>query len=204
MGKKDPRIDAYISRANPFARPILKHLRKLVHTACPDVEETVKWGMPHFSYHGNVCGMAAFKAHATFGFWKGSLLLKKHGPLGKVEEKAMGQFGRIASLADLPSDKRILAWVKEAAELNANGVKVPRKPGPRTRPEADVPDYFMQALRKDKAALAAFKAFSPSHRREYVEWITEARTEATRERRIATALEWIAAGRGRNWKYARK
>jgi uncharacterized protein YdeI (YjbR/CyaY-like superfamily) len=206
MAKKDPRVDAYIAKSAAFAKPILKHVRKLVHAACPDVEETIKWGFPHFTYKGLLCSMAGFKAHCTFGFWKGSLLTKMHKEFGSSDEEAHGQFGRITSLADLPAEKKLLRFIKDAVALNEEGVKLPTKPKRRTAAnrELEVPDYFRQALRKNKRALATFDAFSDSHKKEYVEWIVEAKTEATRDRRIAQALEWMTEGKSRYWKYARK
>lgn len=203
MGKKDPRVDAYIERAQPFAQPILKHLRKVVHVACPGVQETMKWSHPHFDYKGIFCAMAGFKQHCTFGFWKGALLRGKVKGLPGDGEKAMGQFGRITSLADLPDEKILLRIVQAAAKLNDDKMAVPRRKA-RAKPPLKVPPYFTAALRKNKKALAAFDAFPPSHRREYLEWITEAKTEETRTRRMAQAVEWIAEGKGRNWRYERK
>ena len=196
MGTKDPRVDAYIEKAQPFARPILRHLRKVVHTGCPDVEETMKWSFPHFDYKGIFCGMASFKAHCTFGFWKASLL----EGLGGVDKDAMGQFGRISSLADLPSEKKLIALVQQAAKLNDQGVKAPRMVR-KARPALTPPDDLLAALKKSKKAQTAWDAFSPSHRREYVEWILDAKQPATRDRRITTTLNWVAEGKGRNWKY---
>jgi hypothetical protein len=194
MGKKDPRVDAYIEKAQPFARPILKSIRKAVHAGCPDVEETLKWNVPAFDYKGILCGMAAFKAHVTFGFWKSQLMdLPSTGD-------GMGQFGQVKSLDDLPTEKELIALVKRAAALNDQGVKVPR---PKTAPKSplETPAAFSTALKKNKKAQKRFEDFSPSHKREYIEWITEAKQEATRDRRIATAVEWIAEGKPRNWKY---
>jgi uncharacterized protein YdeI (YjbR/CyaY-like superfamily) len=196
MPATDPRVDAYIQKAEPFAQPILLRIRKVVHQACPGVQETMKWSFPHFDYKGIFCGMASFKQHATFGFWKGSLLAEK---LPKVDEKAMGQFGRITSLADLPADRTLARIVKAAAKLNDAGVKVVR--APRPKPALPPPADLMAALKKKPKALAAFKAFSSSQQREYVEWITEAKQEATRASRRATAVGWIAEGKQRNWKY---
>ena len=203
MGKKDSRVDAYIAKAQPFAKPILTHIRKVVHAGCPGVEETVKWGHPHFDYKGIFCGMASFKEHATFGFWKGALLkgVVKGVPTGA--DDAMGQFGRIASLKDLPAEKTLLAIVKAAAKLNDDRIAVP-KPTSKPRPPIPVPPFFAAALKKNTKALAVFDAFPPGHRREYLEWIVEAKTQETRDKRLATALEWIAEGKGRNWKYERK
>ena len=195
MGTRDPRVDAYIEKAQPFARPILRHLRKIVHAGCPAVEETMKWSFPHFTYKGMLCAMAAFKEHCTFGFWKASLL--EGG--GTRRADAMGQFGRITSIDDLPPEKRLIRLVKQAAALNEAGAKLERKSKPRQPLEP--PDYFLTPLRKNKKALAAFERFSPSHRREYIEWIREAKGEATRQRRVATALEWLAEGKPRNRKY---
>ncbi len=202
MGKKDSRIDLYITKAKPFAQPILNHLRDLVHKGCPDIEETVKWGMPSFDYKGPFCSMAAFKEHAAFGFWKASLM-KDAEKLKDNQQSAMGHAGKIKSLKDLPSDKTLISWIKEAAKLNDDGIKLP----PRKKTEKKdliIPDYFTKTLSKNKKALQAFEKFPPSHKKEYVQWITEAKTEDTRNRRMETALEWIAEGKGRNWKYERK
>lgn len=201
MAKKDPRVDAYIEKSPDYAKPILKHLRTLVHKGCPEVVETIKWSRPHFEHQGVMCGMVAFKEYCVFGFWKPTLLKIGGKPLAE-ELTGMGQFGRIASVKDLPGDATIVNLVKQAAKLNEDGVTPER--APRTaKGEVKVPDYFMAAIRKNKKALAAFDAFPPSHRREYVEWITEAKGDDTRQRRIASALEWMAEGKPRNWKYAR-
>lgn len=198
MGTRDPRVDAYIARSAEFARPILTHLRDIVHSACPDVEETLKWSAPHFMYRGMLAGMASFKAHCAFGFWKGSLIT---GGDGGTETRAMGQFGRITSIDDLPPKRVIAGYVKEAMRLNEEGVKTPmRRKGP-PRPDLATPDELTAALKKNPRARATFDAFSPSHRREYVEWIAEAKTEETRKRRLASAIEWMSEGKSRNWKY---
>jgi uncharacterized protein YdeI (YjbR/CyaY-like superfamily) len=201
MGQKDPRVDAYIRKSAPFARPILNRIRRIVHAGCPGVEETIKWGMPAFDFHGPLCGMAAFKAHATLGFWKAPLLRKGKKPLSTSAEKAMGQFGRITSVDDLPAQRGLVALVRRAAALNERGVKVVRARQPKAAPRT--PADLMAALRKNRAALRTFEDFSPGHRREYVEWILEAKREETRIRRIETAIQWMSEGRGRNWKYAR-
>jgi uncharacterized protein YdeI (YjbR/CyaY-like superfamily) len=203
MGKKDPRVDAYIAKSADFARPILKHIRKVVHAGCPDVEETLRWGAPHFMHKGMLCGMSSFKAHCAFGFWKGQLLTDVSKGRAAAEP-AMGQFGRITAISDLPSERTLLQYVKKAAALNDQGVKVPRRTKPVRNRAVEVPDYFMKALRKNKKALSAFDAFSPSHKREYVEWATEAKGEDTRQRRMETAVEWMAEGKPRHWKYAKK
>lgn len=198
MATKDPRIDAYIAKSAAFAKPILKYLRKVVHVGCPNVEETMKWSMPHFDYKGVMCGMAAFKQHCVFGFWKESLIFD--GTKG-AEKTAMGSFGCITSLADLPSEKTLIGYVKKAAALNEAGVKVPGRTKPKKREPIEVPDYFAAALKKNARARKTFEGFSPSHRREYLEWITEAKREETRNQRLATAVEWLTEGKARHWKY---
>jgi len=197
MSNKDPRVDAYIEKSADFAKPILTHLRKLVHKASPKVSETVKWGMPAYEYKGLVCGLAAFKQHCTFGFWKQSLL--EHDGFSS-EKTAMGSFGRITSKKDLPSDDVIIKLVQQAVELNENGVKVTKKK-PAAKKEIVIPDYLTAALKKNKAAQKTFDNFPYSCKKEYVEWITEAKTDATRDKRLATTLEWLAEGKRRNWKY---
>ena len=194
MGKRDPRVDAYIAKSADFAKPILERLRDVVHEGCPEVEEDLKWRVPAFMYKGMLCGMAAFKQHATFGFWKGSLLGARHNP--------MEQFGRFTKTSDLPPRKVLLMYVKKAAALNDQDIKVVR---PRAAPRpVKVPAVLAAALKKNKKAQAAFDAFPPSHKREYVEWITDAKTDDTRERRVAQAIDWIAEGKSRNWKYEKR
>jgi uncharacterized protein YdeI (YjbR/CyaY-like superfamily) len=168
------------------------------------VVETLKWSMPSFEYKGILCGMAAFKAHCTFGFWRGALLAEDAGARFDSRDEAMGQFGRITALSDLPPDRVLLGLVRKAVAIHDRGEKVPAKPRPGGDRALKVPAYFMTALRADARALATFKGLSPSHRREYVEWVTEAKTEATRERRLATAIAWMAEGKVRNWKYVRR
>jgi uncharacterized protein YdeI (YjbR/CyaY-like superfamily) len=195
MPSFDPRIDAYIEKSADFAQPIMIHLRKLVHKACPDVEETVKWGSPHFDYKGSLAGMASFKEHCAFGFWKHSLLDQK-----ELNRDAMGSFGRITSNKDLPSDKAIISLIHQAMELNEKGIKVAKKPA-APKKELVVPDELANALAKNKKAKAAFEGFSYSHRKEYIEWITGAKTEPTRIKRLATTVGWLSEGKSRNWKY---
>jgi uncharacterized protein YdeI (YjbR/CyaY-like superfamily) len=198
MGTKDRRIDAYIEKSAPFAKPILTHLRNVVHAACPDVEETMKWSFPHFDYKGEMmCSMAAFKAHCAFGFWKATLVLGE-----KAQDGAMGHLGRITSIADLPSERTLASYVRKAARLNDQGVKVGRAPR-RPEPAPEVPDDLLKALKKNKKALTTFESFPPSHRREYVQWIVEAKRDDTRQRRLETAVAWIVEGKPRNWKYMR-
>src|SRR5262245_559350 len=198
MGKKDARFDAYIKKAAPFAQPILTKLRSQIHAACPDVVETVKWGHPSFEYKGILCGMAAFKQHAAFGFWKHDLVVGKDAK----SREAMGSFGRITSLADLPPASRFASLVKKAMELNDAGVKVVRDKTRKKKPISMHPE-FAKALARNAKARANFGGFSPSGQRDYMEWIGDAKQDATRERRITTAVDWIAQGKSRNWKYER-
>jgi uncharacterized protein YdeI (YjbR/CyaY-like superfamily) len=204
MPTPDPRIDEYLANAPEYARPILTHLREVVHAGCPDVVETMKWSRPAFEYHGVLCGMAAFKSYVMFGFWKASLIVdqKTGKPLDFGGE---GSFGKITKLSDLPARKTLIAYIKEACRLNEEGIKAaPARKSTTPRPALPVPPYLSAALKKNKKASAAFEKFSPSHRREYIEWLMEAKTDATRETRLATALEWMAEGKPRNWKYMPK
>ena len=200
MGKKDPRIDAYIKDAAPFARPILTHIRKLVHTGCPEVEETIKWSFPHFDYKGIMCGMAAFKNHCTFGFWKASLIFE-----GKDKARhALGDFRNLKSTADLPNEKSLIAYVQKAAELNEKGIKEASEPKLKKDPKTlGVPTDLAAAPRKNAKAQKTWDGFSYSHRKEYIEWITGAKREETRQKRLATALDWISNGKSQNWRYER-
>lgn len=226
---RDPRIDAYIARSAEFARPILSYLREVVHEGCPQATETLKWNTPSFEYKGLLCGIAAFKQHCTFGFWKHSLVVEDDaaasgGPTAgkaasatksggaraagkssagesKVDE-AMGQFGRITRLSDLPPKKVLLGYIRKAAKLNDEGVKIPRPKRAPSKP-LPVPADLAAALKKNKSAAQHFEAFSPSKRKDYIEWLTDAKTAETRQRRLTTAIEWIAEGKGRNWKYER-
>lgn len=204
MPSKDPRVDLYISKSADFAKPILIHIRKLVHQACPDVQETIKWSFASFDYKGPMCSMASFKKHCAFGFWKASLMKDKTLSKNAASESAMGHYGKITSLKDLPSDKKIIAHIKDAMRLNDLGVKLPSKKLSAVKKEVIVPDYFLIQLKKNKRAFSTFEAFSPSHKREYIDWITEAKTDETKNRRMKTAIEWMAEGKSRNWKYANK
>lgn len=197
MPTLDPRIDQYIEKSAEFARPILAHLRKLVHKACPDVKETLKWSMPHFEHKGMLCGFAAFKRHATFGFWKQSLLESGAFPAQKT---AMGSFGRIESKKDLPTDEVIVGLIRQAMELNEKGIKVEKKM-PVAKKQLVVPNVLVNALKKNKKASETFENFPHSCKKEYAEWIAEAKTEPTRDKRLAQTLEWLAEGKRRNWKY---
>ncbi|MEO6550451.1 MAG: YdeI/OmpD-associated family protein [Ferruginibacter sp.] len=205
MGKKEKQIDDYISNSADFAKPILIHLRELVHAACPAVEEKMKWSFPHFDYKGEMmCSMAAFKQHCIFGFWKAVLMKDPVLITNAKSEVSMGHLGKITTKKDLPADKIITAWIKEAMELNDLGIKLPAKPKTVEKKEIIVPDYFTKALGENKKAMQVFENYPYSHKKEYVEWITEAKTEATRNKRMATAIDWMAEGKSRNWKYASK
>jgi uncharacterized protein YdeI (YjbR/CyaY-like superfamily) len=198
MSEKDPRIDIYIKKAAPFARPILRHVRKLVHAGCPEVQETMKWSMPHFEHHGIMLGMAAFKEHCSVGFWKGELILGKRAG----SDGGMGHFGKITSLKELPSDQKFLKYVRKAAALNEQGIKKPAELKPKSaRRELTIPEYFHAALSKNKKAATAFEAFSYTNKKEYLDWLTEAKREETRSQRLQTAIAWLAEGKVRNWKY---
>ena len=198
MGKRDPRVDTYIANSADFARPILTHIRAVVHEACPEVEETIKWGMPHFDYQGILCGMASFKEHCAFHIWKGSLIVGDGG------REAMGQFGRITRVSDLPSKKAIAVYIRQAMKLREDGVKNPARSKPRKNAKLVVPTELTSALKKNKKAAAAFEGFPPSHKREYADWISDAKRDETRKRRVDAAVEWMAEGKSRNWKYEKR
>lgn len=190
----DVRIDAYIEKAAPFAQPILRHIRATLHAAVDGLAETMKWSMPHFVYKGkNLAGMAAFKAHCA-------MMIHGDGRQGD----AMGQFGKLASIDDLPGDNELKSKIIAAKErIDSEGTALKRKPSsPRAaKPDLPIPAEFEAALNGNGAAKAALDGFAPSHRREYVEWISEAKRPETRDKRIAQAIEWLAEGKKRNWKY---
>lgn len=197
--KTDPRVDAYIKKAQPFAQPILRRLRAHVHRGCPEVEEAIKWGMPSFLYRGKIlCGMAAFKAHATFGFWHQGMRKLLEKELGTSAD-AMGGFGRLTSEQDLPSDRNLQRYIRAAVKFEDSGA--PRHEKASARPALAVPPDLAAALKKNRKAATTFEGFAPSHRREYIEWITGAKRDATRAQRLATTLEWLAEGKSRHWKY---
>ena len=209
MPAKDKRIDEYIAKAQPFARPVLKHLRKLIHQTVPDVTETIKWGFASFDYKGPLCSFASFKQHCVFGFWKYRLI---NDPNKIMQEgfrnggEAMGNLGRITSMKDLPADEIIIDFILQAKKLNDEGIKLParKKPDEAVKKELVIPKELIAALNKNKTSKTVFEKFAYSHRKEYALWIAEAKTEATRNKRIAQAIEWIAEGKGRNWKYEKK
>jgi uncharacterized protein YdeI (YjbR/CyaY-like superfamily) len=201
-----PKVDAYLGKVQPFALPIMEHLRDLVHKGCPDVEETIKWSRPFFEYRGVILGnMSAFKEHCSFGFW-GEEIAVVLREAKVLQEDGMGSLGRITDLKDLPSDKRMLGWIRQAVGFIDRGeytspiaarhkvVKAPKTP-------VAIAPEFAAALQRNKKAGAAFAEFSPSCKREYAEWIADAKRPETRDKRIATAIDWIAEGKQRNWKY---
>lgn len=199
MAKKDPRVDAYIAEAAEFARPILKHLRKVIHQGCPEAVETIKWSCPFFDYHGLLCGFAAFKAHCSVFFWR-DIDVDHYLPKTNTAGAGMGQFGKLTALADLPKDSVLLACVRSAVEQRtspASKTKRARKPGK----EVPVPPDLKKALATNAKAAETFKNFAPSHRREYLMWITDAKRPETRAQRLATTLQWLAEGKPQNWKY---
>ncbi|MEJ7692383.1 YdeI/OmpD-associated family protein [Daejeonella sp.] len=205
MKNQDPRIDEYIANSVSFAQPILIHLRHLIHESCPDVTETMKWSFPHFEYSGEIlCSMASFKKHCSFGFWKASLMNDPHNLLQTIGKTAMGSMGQIIDVSDLPSDTILNEYIKEAAQLNREGVKVPSKPKTELKKDSVVADDIIEALGANPAAMKTFESFSPSNKKEYVEWITGAKTEATRKSRLESAVEWMAEGKIRHWKYVTK
>ena len=197
MPVTDPRVDAYIEKSAEFAKPILSHFRSLVHQACPDVSETMKWSFPHFDYKGNVCSMASFKQHCAVGFWKQSLLENDTFP---AEKTAMGSFGRIMSLDDLPEDAAVIALVRQAVKLNEDGIKLPSKPKAEKK-ELTVPAILTEALKKNAKAKKTFDEFPYSKQKDYIEWLDEAKTDATREKRLATTVQQLEEGKSRHWKY---
>ena len=196
----DPRIDAYIEKAKPFAQPILVRLRRAVHKACPEVVETLKWSVPAFEYHGILAGMAAFKAHCLFNVWKAPIVKTQ---LPKASADALERIGRIESVKELPAEAVLVQIIKKAAAVNEAGLKVPQMARAK-KPPVRVPVDLKAALAKRPAAAATFGAMSPSHKREYVEWITEAKTPETRQKRVAQTVDWVAEGKSRNWKYERR
>lgn len=203
MEKYSSKIDAYIEKSQDFAQPILHYIRETVHQYCPDTEETMKWGFPHFIYKGkNLCAMASFKQHCTFGFWLEKEMKSMQEMARNIKKTSMFSLGKITKIEDLPSQPQLKKAILEAMELTDMGVTI--KKAPPSKAEMEIPDYFQAALHADQKALSIFESASPSFRKEYITWIMEAKTEATRNKRIEQSLEWIAEGKGRNWKYERK
>lgn len=199
----DKRVDAYIEKSADFAKPILIHLREIIHQASPEITETIKWNFPVFVYKGTVCHFASFKQHCAFGFWKGSLLPDPENILEDNRDSAMSQFGRITSINDLPSNEILIQYIRNAVVLNETGAKLPARKK-TTATQVEVPAYFSEKLSTNPLAQSSFESFSSSHKKEYLEWFAEAKTEATRKKRVDTALEWLSEGKSRNWKYNRK
>src|SRR5688572_25291303 len=195
MGQRSRDVDAYIAKSAPFAKPIFEKLRDLFHEACPEIEEKLKWSCPSFEYKGMVGGFAGFKAHAAFGFWRQDVLpdpkglFKGNGPMAN----------KLTDVSQLPADNVLVSYIKAAVALSEKGA--PPRQKAKAKPPVKVPTYFMAALRKNKKALETFNGFPPSHKREYVEWVVEAKQEATRQRRMDTAVQWLSQGKARNWKY---
>jgi uncharacterized protein YdeI (YjbR/CyaY-like superfamily) len=201
MSTTNIKIDAYINKSAAFARPILIHLRKVVHKACPGVQEKIKWGMPHFDYKDNMlCSMASFKQHCAFSFWKASLMKDKTLMMNAKSETSMGHLGRITSLKDLPSEKKLISYIKEAMKLNDDGVKLEKKLR-SVKTKLNIPRELTSALKSNKKAETTFNDFSYSNKKEYIEWINGAKTEDTRNKRLETAVEWLEEGKVRHWKY---
>ena len=201
MPNRSAQVDAYIAKAAPFAQPILERIRDAFHAANAGVEEVIKWGVPHFDYKGPLGMMAAFKQHVGWGFWKTKLMKDPHGLIGSGERQAMGGM-KVTNVKDLPTKKVMVEYIREAIRLNEEGVKLERAK-PASKKPVEVPADLAAALAKNKPAKTTFDAFPPSHKREYIEWIAEAKQEATRQKRLATTLEWLAEGKSRNWKYKR-
>lgn len=198
MHSAESRVDSYIEGRASFAQPILRRIRELVRRHAPEAEEAIKWSSPAWTYHGKLlCSMAAFKEHATFGFWHGEAVTGGKG------EGAMGSFGRLMSISDLPDEEAVAAMLNKAKALIEAGAKPPHMDGrgKHPRPQVAMTPALQAALDADPAARAAFDGFSPSHRREYMEWIAEAKRDETRDKRVAQAIEWLAQGKKRNWKY---
>jgi uncharacterized protein YdeI (YjbR/CyaY-like superfamily) len=201
MEQYDHRIDAYIAKSAAFAQPILKHLRELAHQASPALKETMKWSSPFFDHEGPVCQMAAFKQHCAFGFWKASLMDDPYLILNQEADTA-GSIGRITSLADLPADDILIQYIQQAVTLNMQGIKAPAKAKPQTAQSIlTIPAFFIEVLDSNLVVKENFEKFSPSQKKEYITWLAEAKTEATRIKRLETAIEWISEGKIRHWKY---
>jgi len=204
MKNTDPRIDQYILKSQEFAIPILEYLRKLVHKVCPDCQETMKWSFPHFEYKGEIlCSMASFKKHCSFGFWKEKLMTKSQNLLTDKGKTAMGDFGKITSLKDLPSAKILTMCIQEAMKLNEDGIKIVKTIKRIDPKDIVIPPDFQKALNKNAKAKKAFEAFAPSHKREYIGYITEAKREETKQKRIAQSVEKLSEGKSHNYKYER-
>lgn len=199
MENYNPKFDEYIAKAPAYAQPIIEHLRELIHRAEPQVTEVIKWGHPCFDFQGPAVSMAAFKQHIGVNFWKRALMDDPAG-IFKIDDGTAGNLGKISSQGDLPSDEVLLAYFHNAFELNRQGVKTERK-AKAPKAELEVPDYLIEAFKTHTKALAYFEQFSPSAKREYLEWLIDAKSEATRTKRLETMMEWVSEGKTRNWKY---
>lgn len=204
MEKKIKEVDAYISRAKPFAQPILVYIRDVIHASSHEITEVIKWGFPNFEYKGNICYMASFKEHCTLGFSKAAVMRDEDKIFSRIGKTAMGSLGKITNIKDLPSKKILAKYIKEAIELNEKGVSLPKKKNTAKSQELTIPEDLAEALGKNKKAKLVFEQLAPSHKKEYVMWINEAKRESTRIKRIETTVEWVAEGKGRNWKYEKK
>ncbi|OCA79123.1 hypothetical protein BBH99_00825 [Chryseobacterium contaminans] len=203
MEKYNIKVDEYIEKSPDFAQPILMYLREVIHETCTDAEEAIKWKFPTFMYKGKIlCSITSFKYYCSLGFW----LHQEMKTLKEIETTAgkssMFSLGKITKMEDLPSKSQLKKAIKEAMELTDMGVTM-KKAAP-SKTEVEIPDYFLSALQEQQKALEVFEKASPSFRKEYITWIAEAKTEVTRNKRMEQALEWIAEGKGRNWKYERK
>jgi len=194
-----PETDAYIVNANEFATPILTRMRRIVHEECPEIKEVIKWGFPCFEHKGTLCAMAAHKTHCSFSFWKGAIMSDPDGIIETVGKTGMGHFGKIKLVEDLPGDKVIRKYLREAIELNNKDIKIPK--AKQAKKKIEIPDYFLITVQSNVAAFKVFEDFSYSNKKEYVEWVTDAKTVTTRDNRLAQAVEWMSEGKVRNWKY---
>jgi uncharacterized protein YdeI (YjbR/CyaY-like superfamily) len=203
MGNYDEKVDAYIEKSADFAKPILRYIREVAHEASPLLTESIKWGFPFFEYKGPVCQMASFKQHCALGFWKATLLNDTAKVL-KIGDQKAGSLGDILSIADLPSKEILIDLILQGIALNEQAVKVTKpNAAPVEKTELVIPDYFIDFLATEQKAIEAWDKFSYSHKKEYAEWVVDAKSDATRQKRMETALEWISEGKSRNWKYQR-
>lgn len=203
MEKYNPLVDEYIEKSPDFSKPILNYIREIVHEFCTDAEEAIKWKFPTFMYKGKIlCSMVSFKAYCSMGFWLHGEMQTIKNLETDVEKTNMFSLGKITKLEDLPSKPQLKKIILEAMELTDMGVKL-KKAAP-TKTETAVPDEFQNVLDQNKKVLEIFQKASPSFRKEYINWITEAKTETTRNKRMEQAIEWISEGKGRNWKYEKK
>lgn len=201
MSQFNPKFDEYIANSADFARPIMEYLREIIHETCPAVEEVIKWGIPHFDYQGDMmCILAGYKHHCSFSLYKAELMANPKLKENLKPEQKMGNMDKLKSLADLPAKETLVAYIQEAMALNENGIKK-KKPKAETPRAVKVPDYFQECLDAHPLAKEVFESKSPSFRKDYVVWIVDAKTEATRQKRIEQSLEWIAEGKGRFWQY---